>query len=404
MTDGRIPERLTTLLGLDPDALSRIGLESAVKRRMRAIGLETEEQYADRLDVDMAEFERLAMAVMVHETSFFRYPASFDLLVDEARRVLAARPDDVFRVQCVASSTGEEPCSIVMALIDAGIDLDRVYVDASDVSERAIEYARRGRYRGRSIERLPKVVRERWFKASGDTYELDPEVRGRVRYRQANALDVAFGLGDPSYDALFCRNLMIYLVPEARRRLLRRLREMLRPRGLFFVGHAEVAALRDVGLELATPAEAFACRLVPRTASKPTRSPAPSARTRARPAPPAPRHRPAPPPAADPNVVLAEAARLADAGDLEEARRALRDGIRTGPATADHYHLLALVESARGRDDDSEEALRRALYLDPHHYPSLMQLALLAETKGERGRARRLREKAARVKEGEHGA
>jgi chemotaxis protein methyltransferase WspC len=413
MISGRIQERLTTLLGLDPTALSRIGLESAVRRRMRALGLADEEAYADRLDIDMAEFEHLAMAVMVHETSFFRYPASFDLLVREVQRIHAADDGRVFRVHCVASSTGEEPSSIVMALLEAGVDLGRVEVDASDVSPRAIEYAHAGLYRAGRVERLPDAVRTRWFVQRDETFELDPAVRERVRYRQANALDASFGLGDASYDAIFCRNLMIYLVPEARRRLLRRLREMLKPAGLLFVGHAEVAAVRDAGLELAAPPEAFACRLVERPTSTPT--PTPTSRTRASPprraAPTTPRVAPAPRPAAvrpsdadaDADVVLGRAARLADAGDLEEARRVLLDGIAMGPATADHYHLLALVASARERDDESEEALRRALYLDPRHYPSLMQLALLAETRGERGRARRLREKAARVKEAGHG-
>ncbi len=419
MISGRIQERLTTLLGLDPTALSRIGLESAVRRRMRALGLADEEAYADRLDIDMAEFEHLAMAVMVHETSFFRYPASFDLLVREVQGIHAADDDRVFRVHCVASSTGEEPSSIVMALLEAGVDLGRVEVDASDVSPRAIEYAHAGLYRAGRVERLPDAARTRWFVLRDENYELDPAVRARVRYRQANALDASFGLGDPSYDAIFCRNLMIYLVPEARRRLLRRLREMLRPAGLLFVGHAEVAAVRDAGLELAAPPEAFACRLVER----PTSTPTPTSRTRAIPlrrparATPRPHAVPVPQPApqaaakaaaarladADADVVLGRAARLADAGDLEQARRVLLDGIVAGPATADHYHLLALVASARERDDESEEALRRALYLDPRHYPSLMQLALLAETRGERGRARRLREKAARVKEAGHG-
>ena len=63
--------------------------------------------------------------------------------------------------------------------------------------------------------------------------------------------------GNPDLLRILCRNLMIYLVPEARRRLLRRLRDMLRPGGLLFVGHAEVAAVRATGLELASPPEAW---------------------------------------------------------------------------------------------------------------------------------------------------
>ena len=95
---------------------------------------------------------------------------------------------------------------------------------------------------------------------------------------------------------------------------------------------------------------------------------------------------------------LERASRHADAGNLVRARDVLTEAIAAGRVSADHFHLLALVESARGNDDACEAALRRALYLEPRHYPSLMQLALLHDARGERGRARRLREKAARVK------
>ncbi len=409
MSIGRIQDQLTTSLGLDPAALSRIGLQATVRRRMKAMEITDLDAYADHVARDRAEFERLAMAVMVHETSFFRYPASFDLLVSEALRRLTAHATHTFRIHCLATSTGEEPASLVMSLLEAGVDMDRVTIEASDVSERAIDYAKRGRYRRRNVRRLPASVRERWFEPHGETYQLRAEVLDRIAYRHANVLDAVFGLGEPPYDALFCRNLMIYLVPEARERLLRRMRSMLRPGGLLFVGHAEVAAARDAGLVLAAPPEAFACRYLAQregVAERPAVRGLDSRTPRAAP-PRTPTPRPAmkrpvpPPPVADPGDVLRRAAGLADAGDLDQARRALVDGIAEGPVSADHFHLLALVESARGRDDESEAALRRALYLDPNHYPSLMQLALLAETRGDRGRARRLREKAARVKGGD---
>jgi len=395
MSYAPIRERLTAVLGIDPAALSRIGLQAAVRRRMRAIGVAEVDGYARRVDQDSGEFENLAMSVMVHETSFFRYPASFDLLVREARACLDADPASIFRVHCVASSTGEEPASIVMALLEVGVDLDRVRIGASDLSERAVSYAQAGLYRARSVRRLPPEVRERWFAPSGDGYELAADVRARVRTRRANALDADFGRREGPQDAVFCRNLMIYLVPEARQRLLRRLRSMLRPGGLLFVGHAEVAAARAAGLELASPPEAFACRCVRQGTFVPPRAvPSPSAPSRvqvSRPPLAAPT-----PPKPDVRAPLEHAQRLADAGDLEQAQRVLLDAMAEGPATAQHYHLLAVIEAARGHDEACEEALRRALYLDPHHAPSLLQLALVVESRGERARARRLRAKAAR--------
>lgn len=405
MSLAAIQALLTARRGIDPAALSRVGTESAVRRRMRATGCADAAAYARRAARETGELERLVALVLVHETSFFRYPASFDLLVREARARLSGDAGGPFRVHCVGSSTGEEPASVVMALREAGLAPERLRVDASDVSPEAVARARAGLYRARAARRLPAATRARWFRPQGDDVLLAPEVVARVRHHEADALAPDFARRAPACDAVFCRNLLIYLVPDARRRLLERLQRMLRPGGLLFVGHAEVAAAREAGLALVPPAEAFACRrpLAP-VPPRPARSP--------RAAPPAPRVQPPPGPrppvpcaaAGDGAAVLGEATRLADAGRLAEARRALLDGIAAGPVSADHYHLLALVESAQGRDEASEDALRRALYLDPHHAPSLMQLALLVETRGEGGRARRLRARAARGKGGDRDA
>ena len=402
-----VHDLLVRLRGIDPSTLSQVAVRGAVQRRMAAQGFDTAEAYAERLAVDADEFEVLIQGVLVHETSFFRYPASFDLLAQEATRRVSEGAG-VFRVHCVASSTGEEPASVVMALLGAGVLPGRFHVDATDISERAVAYAREGRYRARGVERLPPALQTRWFQADGAYYLLHADVRRAIHHRVVNALDPDFGVGVAPYDAILCRNLLIYLVPAARRHVLETLLCMLRPGGLLLVGHAEMAAARAMGLELVQPAEAFACRR-PRALASVAARPAPVAvrapRPRAAPTPPPAMTTPLPAPRPAPRAAsgadgLLEATRLADAGRLPEARRALLDGIAGGPVTADHYHLLALVESAQGHDPASEDALRRALYLDPHHQPSLMQLALLVEARGERGRAERLRAKAARAKGG----
>lgn len=399
MSVERIQARLTEERGIDPASLSRVGMTAAVRRRMQALGIDDLGHYADRIVIDGAEFERLVAAVLVHETSFFRYPASFEVLAAEALARTRDDPRATFRVSCVASSTGEEPASAVITLFEAGLSAERFHVDACDLSARAVEYAEAGRYNRRGIERLPDAQRGTWFRRDGDQYRLRRRVRERIRTRQANALAPSFGLGAVPYDAIFCRNLLIYLVPEARVKLLETLVRMLRPGGLLFVGHAEITAARAMGLSLEPPPAAFVCRRVVRPDPLPARTtpvaPPPVARRR----PPTPR----PPPPRAPTVeasedALARASRHADAGNLTRAREVLRASIAVGQVSADHFHLLGLVESARGNDDACEAALRRALYLDPKHYPSLMQLALLHDARGERGRARRLREKAERVK------
>ncbi len=385
-----LEERLTRQVGIDPTTLSKRAVEGAIKRRMQAHELTEPAAYVAYVERHPSEFDMLAAAVMVHETSFFRYPASFDLLVREVRTRHLDDPSSTFRVHCVGCSTGEEPSSVVIALLEAGIDTRRARVDASDISARALAYARAGRYREPSTRRVPPGVRHRYFRRDGNRLQLDSAVTEQIHFRRANVMDPAFGFNAVgSYDALFCRNVLIYFVPEARRRLLDRLIRMLKPGGLLFVGHAEVAAVRDLGLSLAPPHDAFACRLTP----KPKPKPAP-ART--------------PPVAVAPTVadestdhgVLARASSLADQGALEEARRLLRDAIGRSEVSADLYHLLANVESARANDTASEDALRKAIYLDGLHYPSLAQLALLVANKSDGAQeAARLRARAERVRE-----
>ncbi|MDA1194774.1 MAG: hypothetical protein O2894_06280 [Planctomycetota bacterium] len=413
----RIQELLVDRCGIDPDSLSRIGVASAIKRRMAATGLEGIERYANRIVMDPAEFHELVSILLVHETSFFRYPASFTLLAGEGAKRLAGDAQADLRVLSVACSTGEEPASVLMALYEAGADPARIQMDAFDLSPRAIEYARAGRYRSRGVDRLPAAQIARWFTPDGDGYRLSPDVRDRINYGVKDALAVGPSVQARSYHAIFCRNLLIYLVPTARTSLLKGLLRLLVPGGLLFVGHAEVAALRAIGMAMESPPEAFACRHVPHA---PTAAPSPVWPTR--------RAAPVRPPAARPEAMrseamrpeprrveparprtqaenpMAQAARLADAGRLDAARALLLDEVATGTLTADLFHLLALVESAGGDDEACEGALRRALYLDSSHYPSLMQLALLHDARGERTHARRLREKAARVKGGQHGS
>jgi chemotaxis protein methyltransferase WspC len=244
------------------------------------------------------------------------------------------------------------------------------------------------------------------------------EIRDHVRFQQANLVAPGALAGEPPFDAVLCRNLWVYLTPDARERLETLLVRLLAEGGALFMGHAESpdrARFERVGpasafmfrvategaAESRLPITGAACRPQGGRAPSPRRSrdePPPRAGAAARPlSPPSGRFTPAPPPApAAPLDLLAEARRLADAGDLENAAVACVRALGERGHDAEAYALLGTIEHGRGRREEAFRAWQRAVYLDPDHRVALLQLALAWRERGEPGRADALMERAAR--------
>jgi chemotaxis protein methyltransferase CheR len=190
-----------------------------------------------------AELDALADALVVNETYFFREPDQLRVLVD----ILAESPGRR-RVWCAASSTGEEPYTLAMLLAERGI-LDRVSILASDVSVRALGRARDAVYRGRSFRALPDEARRRWFTPDGDALRVVPEVRHAVHFRQINLRDDATIATLGNFDAVLCRNVLIYFRDQLVKEVVARLSDRLVPGGHLLVGASE--SLLRLGTSLA---------------------------------------------------------------------------------------------------------------------------------------------------------
>jgi len=401
--------------GLEALAVGEAVVAAAVDARRRVYD-ESVDAYAARVDDDAAERTRLVADLLVHETSFFRYPASFDALAAFLAPRAAAAPVRVLHLAC---ATGQEPLSAAMAALEAGLPEARLAIDAVDVSADAVAHARTARYQGGALRGLSIERRERWFAHDAGGWRALPVLRDRVRYAVGDALepDVA-AVG--TYDAVFCRNLLVYLTASARERVLGHVRRLLRDDGRLFVGHAEVLVARGAGFVPADHEGAFSCApaapagahdaAAPAGVAAPAPGPRPVAPraavglpgAKARPAASARALRPgAPRPpaeasraAASRGEALARARAAADAGRLDEARALVEEAVRAGPPSADAYHLLAVVCRAAGAARPAEEALKRALYLDPGHRDALWLAALAATERGDRAGAARLRARA----------
>lgn len=411
------------VFGLDPASIGAAAMRLAVQARMRLRGLKTTEDYAALFVASEVEQAELVEEMVVPETWFFRDRQPFLALarwaVDDW---LPSHPAQALRILSVPCASGEEPYTIVMALLDAGVSPDRFLVEGADVSRRMLARTRTGVYGKNSFRGHDLEFRDRHFRPAAEGYALADGVRRQVHFRHANLLDPRFAAAAESqYDVIFCRNLLIYFDATAQQLAVAVLKRMLVLDGLLFVGHAETVLLSNAGFAAADMPLAFAFRL--RQAAARIPSPAPSvflpASTSGSAA--APQRRPAraaaapptvrravpavapagrkPGPAAGPPtpIDLEQVRHLADSGRLDAAVEQCRLYLQAHGPAALAYYLIGLARDAAGAVDEASENYRKALYLDPEHYEALIHLALLAEKTGDQAGARMLQDRARRL-------
>ena len=381
---------------IEPSLLNGAGVEAMVADRISATG-RGEAGYIVELARSSEEVDRLIAEIAVPETWLFRYPRSYDLLLQFFERRLtegAAR----LRAISVGCATGQEPYCIAMTALKAGWPMDRISIEGFDRNRDFLRVAAAGVYGASSIRTELPVWAVSYLRQSGDRVEIDPTVRAMVRFTRADVAELGAAAlsGVGPCDVIFCRNLLIYLNSAARERLIDALRAELAPGGLVFVGHAEQlmrgsASLRPVdaphafALEVAEPREALPVPVV--TVPSPTvrplisasRAGAPPARPSS--APP----RPAPVQPAEDSIE--DARDLADAGRARDAEEMIRRIIvRRGPSAA-AMELLGIIRLSLNDSPGAKRYFEQAVYLDPARSASLLQLALISERAGETVRA-----------------
>jgi chemotaxis protein methyltransferase WspC len=266
-----------------------------------------------------------------------------------------------------------------------------------DVSLRALEAAREGLYGRNSFREKTAPDRDKYFAAEGQRFRVRDCVAARVSFRQANLTSPSFLAAEAPYHAIFCRNVFIYLVAQARLDALNHLNRLLAAGGLLFTGHSELIFFLQNGYQPVRHRRAFACRKA--GPAQPART-LPAIEAPKRKAPP-PRRRPTeirlppePPPVAG---LLALAQRLADRGAMEEASKLCDRALGENREDAGAHCLQGLIHEACGRLEAAEDCFRRALYLEPEQEDSLLHLVLLLERKGELARAGILRARLGRL-------
>lgn len=198
------------------------------------------------------EYDSLLQRLLTQETSFFRYPAIFDVL---EKRVLPELHMKKFwesprslRVWSAGCSTGEEPYSIAMTIADTleFADAWNIHILATDISRQALDHAEHGIYSERELEALNPRQREQYFSRNDGHCVVKPRIRNMVTFAPMNLAQVVY-MG--KFDCIFCMNVLIYFAEELQAQLIQRFYEYLEPGGYLFLGHAESVAKADVPFE-----------------------------------------------------------------------------------------------------------------------------------------------------------
>jgi chemotaxis protein methyltransferase WspC len=401
---------LRETLGLDVASVGVSLIERAVKRRVNANGLRDTAQYAELLQRSQPELQSLYEAVVIPETFFFRYPESFAAL----RQIVGEQfflGTQKLRALSVPCSTGEEPYSIAMTLLDAGLPPEKFQIEAIDISTHLLDIARLGLFGSNSFRGSGLQFSNQYFHKTDTGFQLCDRVRQCVKFEQGNVLQKPFRFGSEPYDFIFCRNLLIYFYPQAQGQTLASLRQLLTADGLLFVGPAETGLLTQHSFSSVKQMPmAFAFRKSASVAfhalaNKQPKvwSPSRAPRTKAYHKPDLAIHKKA---AAEtmkhekgrvPDLAFAE--QLANKGQLGEAAAICEISLREQGPSARAFHLLALIRDGAGDQHQASEFYRKALYLEPDHYDVLIHLALLKDKSGDSVGAKTLKNRARRVLE-----
>ncbi len=219
---------------------------SRLARRVRACNPARFSSYLDALEASPhnPEWEHFTNALTTNLTSFYREAHHFDIL----KKQLQSLPrNSRIELWCSAASTGEEPYTMAITAMEAFQSMNPpVRILATDIDTKVLEHAKKGVYRMDQVEKIPEdILRKYFLKGKGESEGLirvRPEVQALLTFRKLNLMDTAWQLR-PGFDAVFCRNVMIYFEKDVQLQILKRFAPLMNRKGLLYAGHSENFAM-----------------------------------------------------------------------------------------------------------------------------------------------------------------
>ena len=378
MTQLSIENLLKKKIGLDVNSISSGVLKRAISERMKDCGIRDVQNYLQWLQQSEQELEALIELVIVPETWFFRERESFNYLKHYIKSEWLTTPyQDVLRVLSIPCSTGEEPYSIAIALLEAGLSATKVRIDAVDISQKNLLTAKLGIYQDYSFRGNPLSFQKSYFQRTELGYQLCHKVKSMVNFMYGNLADLNFLLGATPYDVIFCRNLLIYFDKAIKKRTIGILERLLKKDGLLFLGYAETGLLLNTSFQRVRCYKGFTYRKPkieagqrlktiekynqPVTVTKKTVKSSLNSS----------------------GNLLETVKTLINQGNLRQSVRLCNQYIQQNPLNIQAYILLSEVYQGMGNQEQAIESLKKAIYLQPDCVEALTHLALLHENRGD---------------------
>jgi chemotaxis protein methyltransferase CheR len=236
--------------GLDLSADKQYLIESRLLPLARKAGLPGISELVQKMKGgSTSTVSQVVEAMTTNETFFFRDKVPFDHFRDSIMpEILQARASrKSIRIWCAAGSTGQEPYSLAMCLkeMSAATAGWRIEIFATDLSQEVLEKSKAGIYSQFEVQRgLPIQLLVKYFKQTGEVWQINPDIRAMVQHRQLNLLHDFSQLG--VFDIIFCRNVLIYFDQDTKINIFNRLAKTIEPDGFLVLGAAEtVVGLTD---------------------------------------------------------------------------------------------------------------------------------------------------------------
>jgi chemotaxis protein methyltransferase WspC len=229
--------RLASEAGIEPRSLDLARVRWVVEDRCRKLRLPPQ-AYADYLRTVPSEFDCLIDALTIQETRFFRDPTVFDEIQACLPNLLARFPEPL-RILSAPCSTGQEAYSVAALLYHSGLPSARFSIDAFDISTAALATAQRGIYPDANLDNVSNELQAACGSLLHGHFHIHKQLRDCIRFERRNLADPNVLGIQPQYHLILCRNLFIYLTPQARATLVQSLAQALIPGGRLILGTAD---------------------------------------------------------------------------------------------------------------------------------------------------------------------